>query len=361
MNTMKILLVEDDEKQQEAFKDSVKIFNAKYPLNVEYEIAESASCALKKIDGSYDRAIIDLRLGNDEDAGNEIVRQLGDPFTRIPIIFVTGYSVDLVADHSSVIKMYSRGDRTYESDLLLFQEIFNTGLTRIMGGRGIIEKTLSEVFLKNLLPQRETWISYEKENSERTEKALLRYTLNHLLQLLEEEGERSFPEQVFPEEVYLFPPILDRITTGSIVTADDKWFTVLSPACDLVLRKNGDFKTDRILLVEIERENDIVSTALNEIRNKGKKRDKLRTVFGNNYTTYYHWLPKTSFFDGGFLNFRKLQALSKDEFSKRFGKPCIQISPPFVKDIVARFSSFYARQGQPEIESRGPMTRYVES
>ena len=28
----------------------------------------------------------------------------------------------------------------------------------------------------------------------------------------------------------------------------------------------------------------------------------------------------------------------------------IQISPSFVKDIVARFSSYYARQGQPNID-----------
>ena len=28
----------------------------------------------------------------------------------------------------------------------------------------------------------------------------------------------------------------------------------------------------------------------------------------------------------------------------------IPISPPFVKDIVARFSSYYARQGQPNID-----------
>lgn len=359
MNTMKILLVEDEEKQQEVFKSSVKVFNSKYGLNVEYEIADNALDALQKIDGSYDGAIIDLRLGNDEEAGNEIVRQLGDPFTRIPIIFVTGYSTDSVVDHPSIIKTYSRGEEEYESDLLLLHEIFNTGLTRIMGGRGIIEKTLSEVFLNNLLPQRETWISYGKENSERTEKALLRYALNHLLQLLEEDEERCFPE-----EVYLYPPLWTQITTGSIVKerTNGQQFVVLSPACDLVLRKNGDFKTDRILLVEIERENDIVSKALEGMTKKRKKKDKLQAVFGNNHTVYYHWLPKTrtSFFDGGFLNFRKLQVLSKDEFSERFGKPLIQISPPFVKDIVARFSSFYARQGQPDVENQDSITRYTE-
>lgn len=355
MNSMKILFVEDAMEQQEAFKDSVEVFNDKSDLNVEYEIVGSVPCAIDKIDGSYDGAIIDLRLGDDEDGGNKIVRQLGDLFTRIPIIFVTAFA-DSVIDHTSIVKTRSRDKDTYESDLLLFREIFDTGLTRIMGGRGIIEKTLTEVYLNNLLPQMEAWRSYGKEDSERTEKALLRYALNHLFQLLEDE------ERCFPEEVYLYPPLLTQITTGSIVKKKKggQQFVVLSPACDLVLRRNGNFKTDRILLVEIERENDIVSTALDGIKNKSKKRDKLQTVFGNNHTAYYHWLPKTSFFDGGFLNFRKLQSLNKAEFEK-FGKPLIQISPTFVKDIIARFSSFYARQGQPEIASSGFVTHYTDS
>ena len=172
--------------------------------------------------------------------------------------------------------------------------------------------------------------------------------MNHLFQLLEE-GD----EQCFPEEVYLHPPMSGNITTGSIVKekCNNKSFVVLSPACDLVIRRNGEFKTDCILLVEIEDEKDIVTAALSDIKQKRKKKDKLQAIFNNNHRDYYHWLPKTGFFDGGFLNFRKVNALTKGEFDEKFEQPSIQISPFFVKDIVARFSSFYARQGQPDIDS----------
>ena len=356
MNTMKILLVEDEEEQQQAFKDFVDVLKDQGELNVEYEIVEDISGALDKIDGSYDGAIIDLRLGNDEAGGNEIVLQLRDPFTRIPIIFVTAF-VDSVIDHPSVIKKRSRDEGTYKCDLLLFEKILNTGLTRIMGGRGIIEKNLSKVFLKNLLPQIETWVSYGEADQERTEKALLRYTLNHLSQLLEEGDENCFPE-----EVYLYPPLSNNITTGSIVKdkTNNQLFVVLSPACDLVIRKNDEFKTDRILLIEIEAEHDIVNDALDSIKQKRRREDKLKAVFNNNHTDYYHWLPKVDFFDGGFLNFRKLEALNKDDFEDKFEKPSIQISPFFVKDIVSRFSSFYARQGQPDIDSADFVDRYTQ-
>ena len=344
---MKILLVEDASDQQDIFKSSVEIFNIKNNLNVQYEIAENISDAFNKIDGSYDGAIIDLKLRNDEDGGNEIVRQLGESFIRIPVVFVTGF-VDLVNDHPSVIKTRSRDEETYESDLRLFQQIHNTGLTRIMGGRGVIEENLSKVFLKNLLPQVQTWVSYGAENSERTEKALLRYALNHLLQLLEEDEERCFPE-----EFYLHPPMSEEFTTGSIVKeeTDDQWFVVLSPACDLVPRgENRVCNTDHILVVEIES----VDKVLGGSKSKSKVIELCR-----NRLQYYHWLPQTDFFEGGILNFRKLTTFEKEKFDEKFEKPAIQISPSFVKDIVSRFSSYYARQGQPDIDSEDFINRYT--
>ena len=345
---MKILLIEDEEDQQEAFKEAVEAFNdEENNRNVEPDTAANLSEASNKIDGSYDGAIIDLVLGNDEDGGNKVVRQLGDSFTRIPIIFVTAFPED-VADHPSIIHTRRRSDGVYTSDLLLFQKIYNTGLTRIMGGRGIIEENLSEVFLKNLLPQIGTWASYGAEDSERTEKALLRYTLNHLLQLLEEDGENCFPE-----EFYLYPPVTGKITTGSILKekTSDQLFVVMSPACDLVPRgENGVLNTDRILLVEIER--------VDEVLGGSKSKSRVRELCSNR-RTYYHWLPETDFFNGGILNFRKLITLDKEDFDDRYVKPTIHISPFFVKDIVSRFSAYYARQGQPDIDSEDFVTRYT--
>ena len=343
---MKILLIEDTKDQQEIFKMSVEVFNDKNDLSVEYEIAEDIPDALNKIDGSYDGTIIDLRLGDEEEGGNEIVRQLGRSFTRIPIIFVTGY-VDLVNDHPAIIKKRARASEPYESDLMLFHKISNTGLTRIMGGRGIIEQTLSQVFLGNLIPQIDKWIDYGEDGSSRTEKALLRHTLNHLLQLLDDDADRCFPE-----EVYLYPPLNDDIRTGSLIKEKEsgKWFAVMSPACDLVVREDGSRNTDRILIVEVD-----LGTTLfpwfDDTNLSNTRKGELKRAFGNNKSAYHHWLPKTDFFEGGFLNFRKLFTLKIGQFQEKFHTPPkIQISLSFVKDIVARFSSYYARQGQPDID-----------
>ena len=409
MNPFKILLVEDDEDYQSRFKNSVEVFKKQHNnLDVKYDIKENVRDVANIKDVSYDGAIIDLHLDGNDQGGNEIVQNLHDEFSKIPIIFVTSFA-DSVDHHPSVINIRRRGDGSYHTDLLLFQQIRDIGLTHIIGGGGLIEQQLRDVYHENLLPQIETWISYgeayKETDPKRTERALLRYTLNHLFQRLEEDN-----ELFLPEEFYLYPPLPDKITTGSMVKENNQWFVVLSPACDLVFR-NGQFKTERILFVEIEKEADIVNRVLNrsqkitddekekkvkenilqffeteeetdivnrvlnhlkritdDEKRKEIREDILQRFSRNNHTFHYHWLPPVKFkisddesldFDGGFLNFRKLEALSKKKFRAKFKDPLIQISPFFVKDIVSRFSSYYARQGQPDIDSEDFVTRYT--
>ena len=347
MSDLKILLVEDSEDQQKIFADSVNVFNDKNKdiCAVTFEVAKSLSEAMSKIDGSFDGAIVDLKLGDDDEGGNTVVRQFSETLTRVPVIFVTGF-VDLVEDNPSIIHKRARGSESYETDLNMLKGISDTGLTRIMGGRGIIEKTLSRVFLENLLPYKNKWVSYGETDSSRTEKALLRHALSHLLQLLDDDGDRCFPE-----EVYLTPPLTEKIRTGSVVKekSSDQRFVVMNPACDLVIRDNGECNTDRILIVEIDSQTSLFPGHPATGLSNSQKKD-LEKAYKNNKSAYYHWLPRTDFFEGGFLNFRKLSSLSSEEFNERFEKPAVQISPSFVKDMVARFSAYYARQGQPDID-----------
>lgn len=358
MSKLRLLIVEDDEQELEACRDSVERYGDE--KNRDFELIECKSLdeALELLDNSFDGAIIDLKLADGGDEGNQIIKKIEESFFRIPVAIFTanpGNSDHTLNQKIMLLDVFQKRVTQFDELLDRFWDIYDTGLTHIMGGRGLIEQRLNEVFLKNLRSQIPTWVSYGKEDPERTERALLRYTLNHLFQLLEEGDERCYPE-----EVYLHPPLSGNITTGSIVNekTSNQPFVVLSPACDLVIKSNGEFRTDRILLVEIEKENHIVDKALvsvKKMRDEKRKREKtkevLKAVFNNNYTFYYHWLPKTVFFDGGFLNFRKMNALTKNEFDEKYEKPSIQISPFFVKDIVARFSSFYARQGQPDIDS----------
>jgi CheY-like chemotaxis protein len=347
MSKFRLLVVEDQEEELSVCRDTIARYKDEKQRDVEIEECKDVKEAFEKLDNSFDGAIIDLRLGDQGDEGTQVVREIEKANLRIPVAILTG-TPDAVDSDFTYIGVFKKGDpKAGYSDLLdLFWGIHNTGLTRIMGGRGIIEETLSKVFRKNLLPQKNKWVSYGETDPSRTEKALLRHALSHLLQLLDDDGDRCFPE-----EVYLSPPLTPTIRTGSIIKkkTSGQRFVVMNPACDLVIRANGECNTDRILVVEIDSHASLFPKhKATELSNSQKK--DLEKAFRNNKSSYYHWLPETDSFEGGFLNFRKLSTFSIDEFDEKFEKPVIQISASFVKDMVARFSVYYARQGQPDID-----------
>ncbi len=352
MTEIKLLIVEDAESDLKVCEDSAETYRQKKldeGLDVRFSLTKCRTVkeALEKADGSFDGAVIDLKLSGDNNEGKDVFLKIKGSF-RIPVIILTG-TPDSIGEEEKpdFVSVLKKGEADFQRDILdVFFEIYNTGLTRIMGGRGRIEKTLNEVFLGNLLPMLEKWREYGNTDPERTEKALLRYTLNHLIQHLDD-GEDS----CFPEEVYIYPPRRDDLKTGSIVKKEggENFYTILNPVCDLILRSNG-CKTDHILLAEIEKEGPIIDATLKDIKRKKKKKQKLNDIFNNKQELYRHWLPPTPFFKGGFINFRKISVCTKDTFEKDYNQPFIQVSPHFVKDILSRFSSYYARQGQPDIE-----------
>jgi hypothetical protein len=370
---MKLLVVEDTTQDLNVCRDSAARYAVERLRPIELVESQTVADALERIDNSFDGAIIDLRLERGGDEGNEVANRIVDLQYRIPIAIMTG--TPAAADvNLSFIGVYKKGETQYSDLFDRFWDIRETGLTRIMGGRGEIERRLNQVFLKNLIPRIETWIAYGRVDSERTERALLRYTLNHLLQLL-----ASDDEEYFPEEVYICPPLVEGIKTGSIVRKRNNgaFHVILSPACDLVLRASGEFKTERVLLAEIDGD-EILNQVTGIQKTKNKKELKKieecehhnadaecykivlayqqervgrarNGLLRNSHDFFHHALPRTDCFPGGFLNFRKLTTWSKEDFDTAFEAPEIQISAPFIKDIVARFSSYYARQGQPDI------------
>lgn len=116
----------------------------------------------------------------------------------------------------------------------------------------------------------------------------------------------------------------------------------MTPACDLVLRKDGRPNVDSIILAEVVPEETVyVSLKANADRKRKLKR--------NNDKSCYHWLPNSKVADGGYLDFRKLQTARLDRIGTEYERLDARIAPGFIKDIVSRFSAFYARQGQPVI------------
>ncbi len=59
-------------------------------------------------------------------------------------------------------------------------------------------------------------------------------------------------------------------------------------------------------------------------------------------------LPPCSLFHGGLIDFQMVQSISTEDFNEN-ASVVSSINPVFHKDIQARFSHYYGRQGQPQL------------
>lgn len=386
MNNMKLILIEDHDQEVQSCKNAVEYFNKdnkKKKWCIQLETHANIEDASKALESSYfDGAIIDMKLDDSGNEGNQALDVIRQHLKRIPVAIYTGTPDGADVTDIPLIGLFKKADTTYDELIYKFWDIYKTGLTKIMGGKGQIEQSLSQIFIKHLLPkispestvsEKSNWVSYAEEDPDNTEKALLRYTLNHLIHELYKSSENCYPD-----EMYIHLPNLEqdqvKVDTGCILKNKDnnKFYIVLSPACDLAEREGGECNTDRALLVEIQMLEEILSDDYFISNCHGGKKLKKRYLKSNpespkeyllkqqdndlikyqrnTKNLYYCWLPKTSCFNNGaVINFRRVSTYSQEELDESFNSPVIQVSSPFLKDIISRFSSYYARQGQPDI------------
>lgn len=340
METYRYLLVEDSQDDAQVCIDTINRMNAqRTDVQVSIDIANDLESALAKLNLPFDGVIVDIKLG-DNDSGNEVIKEITETY-RLPVAIMTG-TPDTILEENSPIDIYKKGETTYEVIIQSLMDISNTGLFRVIGGKGILEETMLNVFWKNLYPKINTWKKL-KESGGNTETILLRYAIAHIHELLEDNT-----PLYSTEEIYITPPLTTKVRTGCILKSkeDNLYYVVLSPPCDLAVN-NGIMKTDRIMLCEID---DLKLVSLSAIGTTGvaKRKKALLPTIKNNDKEYYHWLPKNSVFEGGFINFRKVINYSPEELSDEFYDPEFRIQDSIVKDILGRFSSYYARQGQPD-------------
>ena len=295
---MRILHVEDEEQEVNNVNTSVKYINEQNPqFQIEVVSATSLEEAKSKIDETLDGAIIDLRLNNEDNAGEVYIAFLKENFVRIPCVILTGTPDNITHD---AMKIFIKGDEssTYENIFSYFKEIYNTGLTKIMGSRGLIESHLYKVFSEAIIPHKASWIENAKNTEIDTEASLLRYTINHLYSILE-----NNETKLLPEEFYLKTFVTNNINTGSIYKKDDINYIVITPACDL-----AQCKTQHIQVLESETDNHVYlkeatykkdGTTSLSLTDQVAAKNKLKQ---NSKGDCYHYLPKTDIFCGGFIN-----------------------------------------------------------
>ena len=71
-------------------------------------------------------------------------------------------------------------------------------------------------------------------------------------------------------------------------------------------------------------------------------------------------MPDNELFGGGYINFRKVITVAPEDIEIKFNEPKVKIQDFFIKNILNRFSSYYARQGQPDFDLDKEVSRLIE-
>ena len=90
MNPFRLLVVEDNEQDLHICKASVDRYQSEHQRTIEMVACKTIEEAFQKLDNSFDGAIIDLKLADQGDAGNQVIQEIVKSYFRIPIAVLTG-------------------------------------------------------------------------------------------------------------------------------------------------------------------------------------------------------------------------------------------------------------------------------
>lgn len=358
---LSLLIVEDNEKQIKLYQDAIDEFSTDSDIKIEIKFSSSLEEGIEQIrNNDFDAAIVDLRLGSDdtEGRGKEIIREIKGNL-RFPVFVLTGYPGDLdddLKEGNIFYRVYRQTEKDTIEVLHEISSIYKTGITNIMGRKGIIDKTLQKVFWENFAESMEYWKT-EIEDEKKIEKVLSRHILAHLSESLKLTEEGEF-EKCHPAEVYIMPPIKKDFFTGDILENKDsqEFFLILTPACDMELRRREDGEdwvmyrnADKIILAKLIEFSQIAEvSAYIETHSNTKKKEVERYIKNTKKERYYYLPSFGSQIPGFLIDFQDINRINPEEIN--IYNRLASVDEPFLKDIIARFTSYYARQGSPDFD-----------
>jgi hypothetical protein len=141
-------------------------------------------------------------------------------------------------------------------------------------------------------------------------------------------------------------------------------FVVLSPACDIAVRKIRDdgkpeINAKRITLakiIDINREDFLLHGLINDSDNSAKRETVLSEIVKGQNGKYV-LIPKYLDLTQGIVDLQNLYTIDIDEFVDDYVRQAT-VSAPFLKDIQAKMSSYHGRQGQPDLDKKELIKQY---
>lgn len=385
MDKIKFLLIDDDEEQNVLLQEVVKEINSEdEKIDLTVDVVKNTEAAMVALySNSYQAIITDLKIHGDDTlairdediSGNKLLHQIINK-EIIPIVVRTGFPEKVSSDiDKSIVKVFAKEEPLYGiiKELIM---TYSDSVFKIFGSKGEINKNIKELFW-SIIPECYSSNSLEMSSLsfEKKETVIIRYISSWF------NNKYMFDEKYIdtePIEMYMFPNPIKQVCNCDIFQkeiqegeCEFEYYMVLTPSCDLANKK-----IDEVILCKIKRYDEVSSfkETLDRYNNETLKESKtaknakitLTKWFRNaqSESIRYHFLPRFSKFSGGFVDFRSIISLkyNKDtgEIDDVNYKKVGVITESFKRDIVARFSSYYHRQGQPEFNSDSVLNNILQ-
>lgn len=359
MKELKLLIVEDDSNVIATYTRDINSYNkTNGDLNIKETILSDKDQALdmlKNSDNIFDGAIIDLDLkqsGGSDSSGNEVIKEVKGNL-RFPVFVISGTSHNLDQSLSEETSFFKVRDRDADFDFIEeIVAIFNTGITEILNRKGTLESYINDIFWNHMSNSMELWINDSTRTPQEKENSLLRYTLLHMQEYIDEALEKYHPS-----EFYITKPIRKNLFTGDIIELEENRYLILTPSCDIVMRPDGPRNADFILFCKIKPLESIVKNYELLKHDTSPNNDNRKRINGffENKNQKYHFIPKAKSIEPGLIDFQEKLTIPSTDVDELLKAKKINriatISQPFLKDIISRYSNYYSRQGSPDFNS----------
>lgn len=329
MESIKVIILDDDKATYEGLYEAKVLFD-KYNFELIYYLSLEEAMNCLSTDSTFDFAIVDLALSSGQgDEGNSFINHLINRFNIYPIVY--SGQPEKTTHKTSFIHKLTRGEHNSEDILNVIINLYSTGITTLLGENGTLQKHITNFYWDNL--SRIYSSPQALIDSAIDPKALTRLYLNYLQNDLVSKDDNELRLHV--DELYIIPQNESNPVNGSIVVDGDHRFIVVTPRCDIG-------RSDKYQLLKI---GNIESTIKQLTECKPINQEKVHDRIAQGESEKKHYLPPSTNFEGGTIDFLDVHTFETEQLKsfKIIGK----VSNEMMRNIISRFSSFYARQGQP--------------
>lgn len=363
VNKIKLLILENNTDIIGNYQKAIQRLERDKEISFDPKVFTTLNSVLESLnEADIDIAIIDLNLshlGADNDEGNDAIRQIKEKY-RVPIYVISGEPEKIAEDTKELVVLHPKSGG--KSTLEVFEEMYEllqSSFIKYFSKDGHLEKLINDFYWNHLYKTKNSWEEVEKERGDEINKILSRHTVSCLNEQLYVNGNFGSFDKYHPGEMYIIPTIKQHYHTGDIIQVGSDKYIILNPACDIV---NKD-KMEHYTLAKIYEAKLIPKIAAKTpVKQDDYIDENLKKV---NKMDRYHFLPKFDVINNEYvIDFQCLSTMPIGEISnggdfQKYMKEresiinkhekIASIASPFLKDIIARFSNYYARQGQPNL------------